>query len=503
MMYIDKVSKYVARHGREFEKYLETLANEGDKRLQFLLQPLDSPASVYYRWRVCAYLNGDTQTQYSTTPFMIYGQGHLWVPPSRSETKGDENSENSVKTNEKFESTVLSEEDRTYLLRHLLPNLSTKRGSIRDAMVWCIDRSRAADDLISQLYPNISQGSAKALSETPLRSVASAYLINDLLHNAGASTAKAGWQFRSALEKMLPPLAAQIAEGGTPELVEAWRSCAASWISRELFDHHFVRGVLLELDGPPKEGEDEEVILTEKDTDQITEWREYDDAQLDKVCETHGISALKRNKEDKLLQLTRWLTKVAGDRQELDGLDVSDDDISELSHEDEEMSDGEPLEEDDSEAVPDNWETLDDNPDEEDVDGEPVESAEPASALSFGVSAPTMGPKITAERKPASTVATVNNDRVQVVADISSLMVELPPPKVAPAKRRERSWSESRRRRGRSRSDSRDRRRSRRRSRSRERSRRRHRSKRSITRSTSRDRARHRERERERGRRRD
>ncbi|KAF4746521.1 U2 snRNP-associated SURP domain-containing protein, partial [Perkinsus olseni] len=112
MMYIDKVSKYVARHGREFEKYLETLANEGDKRLQFLLQPLDSPASVYYRWRVCAYLNGDTQTQYSTTPFMIYGQGHLWVPPSRSETKGDENSENSVKTNEKFESTVLSEEDR-------------------------------------------------------------------------------------------------------------------------------------------------------------------------------------------------------------------------------------------------------------------------------------------------------------------------------------------------------------------------------------------------------
>ncbi|KAF4718942.1 U2 snRNP-associated SURP domain-containing protein [Perkinsus olseni] len=415
--YIDKVSKYVARHGREFEKYLETLANEGDKRLQFLLQPLDSPASVYYRWRVCAYLNGDTQTQYSTTPFMIYGQGHLWVPPGRSETKGDENSENTVKTNEKFESTVLSEEDRTYLLRHLLPNLSTKRGSIRDAMVWCIDRSRAADDLVAQLYPR-------------------------------ASTAKAGWQFRSALEKMLPPLAAQVAEGGcelrdtlwkflfalvlfekTPELVEAWRSCAASWISRELFDHHFVRGVLLELDGRPKEGEDEEVILTEKDTDQITEWREYDDAQLDKVCETHGISALKRNKEDKLLQLTRWLTKVAGDRQELDGLDVSDDDISELSHEDEEMSDGEPLEEDDSEAVPDNWETLDDNPDEEDVDGEPVESAEPASALSFGVSAPTMGPKITAERKPASTVATVNNDRVQVVADISSLMVELPPPK--------------------------------------------------------------------------
>lgn len=42
-----------------------------------------------------------SQTQYSTTPFMIYGQGHLWVPPGRSETKGDDNSDNAVKTNEK------------------------------------------------------------------------------------------------------------------------------------------------------------------------------------------------------------------------------------------------------------------------------------------------------------------------------------------------------------------------------------------------------------------
>ncbi|EEQ98440.1 hypothetical protein Pmar_PMAR013084, partial [Perkinsus marinus ATCC 50983] len=89
------------------------------------------------------------------------------------------------------------------------------------------------------------------------------------------------------------------------------------------------------------------------------------------VCETHGISVVQRNKEEKLAQLKRWLMEVAGDRQELDGMDVSDDDISELSQEDEEMSDGEPLEEDECEAVPDNWETLDDNPGEEDVDGEP------------------------------------------------------------------------------------------------------------------------------------
>lgn len=190
--------------------------------------------------------------------------------------------------------------------------------------------------------------------------------------------------------------------------------------------------------------------------------------------------------------------EVAGDRQELDGMDVSDDDISELSQEDEEMSDGEPLEEDECEAVPDNWETLDDNLGEEDVDGEPVEAAEPSTALSFGVSVPTMGPKVPGERKPTASVATVSNDRVQVVADISSLMVELPPPKVTPPKRRERSWSRSRRRRSRSRSDSPDRRRSRRRSRSRETSRRRHRTRRSVTRSISRRRSRGRARHRQR-----
>ncbi|KAF4678185.1 U2 snRNP-associated SURP domain-containing protein [Perkinsus chesapeaki] len=496
MMYIDKVSKYVARHGREFEKYLETLARAGDKRLQFILEPVNSPANIYYRWRVCAYLNGDTQAQYSTKPFMIYGKGHLWVPPGRSETTAQETSEGVAKANDKFESTVLSEEDRTHLLKDLLPNLSTKRKSIEQAMVWCMDRSRAAEDLISQIYPNMSEGSSKPLSETSLQTISSAYLMNDLLHNAGASTAKAGWQFRSALEKILPSAAAQIAgEGKTPELVEAWRKCAESWAAKELFDLHFIHGILLELEGPSNDAEDEGVVLTDKDLALMEEWKGYDNGQLDKVCESHGISVRQRTQEAKLKQLKRWLAKVTDDRQELDGVDVSDDDISELSQQDDDMSDGEPLEHEASEAVADNWETLEDNPDEEDVDGEPMESTEPTSTLSFGVSAPVSGPKCGGERKNPNTVATVNNDRVQVVADISSLMVDLAPPKVITPKRRERKHEKSRRR-SRTRSTSRDRRRSRKRSRSPEIRRRHRRSRRSTTRSPSRERSRDRSRRR-------
>ncbi|EEQ98439.1 hypothetical protein Pmar_PMAR013083, partial [Perkinsus marinus ATCC 50983] len=69
----------------------------------------------------------------------------------------------------------------------------------------------------------------------------------------------------------------------TPELVEAWQRCAASWTARELFDHHFVRGILLELEGQPKaDDDDERAVFTEKDLEQVDEWQGYDDAQLDK-----------------------------------------------------------------------------------------------------------------------------------------------------------------------------------------------------------------------------
>eukprot|EP00405_Crypthecodinium_cohnii_P056123 CAMPEP_0206618122 /NCGR_PEP_ID=MMETSP0325_2-20121206/60048_1 /ASSEMBLY_ACC=CAM_ASM_000347 /TAXON_ID=2866 /ORGANISM="Crypthecodinium cohnii, Strain Seligo" /LENGTH=68 /DNA_ID=CAMNT_0054140247 /DNA_START=1 /DNA_END=203 /DNA_ORIENTATION=+ len=42
---------------------------------------MEDPLTVYYRWRVFSFAQGDSEDQWRTEPFQIYDNGPLWQPP--------------------------------------------------------------------------------------------------------------------------------------------------------------------------------------------------------------------------------------------------------------------------------------------------------------------------------------------------------------------------------------------------------------------------------------
>jgi U2-associated protein SR140 len=69
----------VINEGPAFEAMLMT-REMTNPQFRFLFDQ-QSPAHVYYRWRLFSILNGDSAFKWKTKPFKMFKHGSYWVPP--------------------------------------------------------------------------------------------------------------------------------------------------------------------------------------------------------------------------------------------------------------------------------------------------------------------------------------------------------------------------------------------------------------------------------------
>jgi hypothetical protein len=96
--------------------------------------------------------------------------------------------------------TRLSPRDRRKLIL-LLRKLDLSRGTIAKAMIFCLDRSDAAEDVMAVILKSL------LLPGTPVfpSKIGRLYLVNDLLHNSATNIHNA-WKFRSIAQSKLRPV---------------------------------------------------------------------------------------------------------------------------------------------------------------------------------------------------------------------------------------------------------------------------------------------------------
>eukprot|EP00051_Salpingoeca_urceolata_P029008 m.488678 g.488678 ORF g.488678 m.488678 type:complete len:591 (+) comp26016_c0_seq1:149-1921(+) len=190
---IHRMIEFVVRFGPEFEaEIVKKKATDPD--FAFLLA-FDSAEHIYYRWKLFSVLQGEPVDNWSQVPFRMIKDGRQWQPPSDDDSglgKGD-----------------LSVRELSQLER-MVHSLTTERRSIADAMVWCLRRAYAAEQVVDCVTESLCK-----LETPPPCKIARLFLVSDLLHNASAHVPNASF-YRTGFLAKLPAI--------FPHLKETYRA---------------------------------------------------------------------------------------------------------------------------------------------------------------------------------------------------------------------------------------------------------------------------------------
>uniref|UniRef100_A0A182N1U5 U2 snRNP-associated SURP motif-containing protein n=1 Tax=Anopheles dirus TaxID=7168 RepID=A0A182N1U5_9DIPT len=195
LMLIHRMVEFVIREGPMFEALIMT--REMDNPMYKFLFENESPAHIYYRWKLFSLLQGDTPGDWRTKEFRMFKSGSIWKPPPINfYTQGmpDEllADEEGIEAN-KGNLSVAQRDRLEDLIRHLTP----ERQKIGDAMIFCIEHADAAEEICECITESL------AANETVVKKkVARIYLISDILHNSAVKVQNASF-FRKAMEKNL------------------------------------------------------------------------------------------------------------------------------------------------------------------------------------------------------------------------------------------------------------------------------------------------------------
>lgn len=199
MFLIHRMIEFVVREGHVFEAIIMNKEkNNPDYRFLFDNKSQDH---VYYRWKLFTILQGESPTDWRTTDFRMFRGGSIWRPPvlnvySLSGRVEAEVTEEEAPSEEVVKKGQLSTEHRQRL-ETLLRDLTPSRGDVADAMLFCLQRTAAAKEVVRHMADSFS------LPQTPLqKKVARLYLVSDVLHNSCAKVAGASY-YRKYFEPKL------------------------------------------------------------------------------------------------------------------------------------------------------------------------------------------------------------------------------------------------------------------------------------------------------------
>ncbi|XP_061658286.1 U2 snRNP-associated SURP motif-containing protein isoform X1 [Syngnathoides biaculeatus] len=195
---IHRMIEFVVREGPMFEAMIMN-KEKNNPEYSFLFDN-KGQNHVYYRWKLFSILQGESLTKWRTTDFRMFRGGSLWRPPVLNSyidrDEEEEVGEEAAATEEEVKKGQLRAEHKQRL-EELLQGLTPTRRDIADAMLFCLERADAAEEVV---------GHVTQLFSSPLTSlqkkIASLYLVSDILYNSSAKVAGASY-YRKHFEPKL------------------------------------------------------------------------------------------------------------------------------------------------------------------------------------------------------------------------------------------------------------------------------------------------------------
>uniref|UniRef100_A0A8B9H4X8 Zgc:163098 n=1 Tax=Astyanax mexicanus TaxID=7994 RepID=A0A8B9H4X8_ASTMX len=203
---IHRMIEFVVREGPMFEAIIMS-REKNNPDFRFLFDN-KSQEHVYYRWKLYSILQGDSTSEWKTSHFRMFRGGSLWRPPVLNPyLHGDEEpeEESSPTHEEELRKGQLKTEHREQL-EALLRSLTPRRVEIGDAMLFCLEKAEAAEEVVSCISESLS------ILHTPLqKKVARLYLVSDILYNSCAKVSNASY-YRKYFESRLPQIFSDVGE---------------------------------------------------------------------------------------------------------------------------------------------------------------------------------------------------------------------------------------------------------------------------------------------------
>ncbi|XP_017073069.1 LOW QUALITY PROTEIN: U2 snRNP-associated SURP motif-containing protein [Drosophila eugracilis] len=192
---IHRMIEFVIREGPMFEALI--MIREMENPLFSFLFDNESPAHIYYRWKLFSLLQGDTPNEWREDEFRMFKNGPVWKPPiANFYTQGMPDELVVDPDAPVVNKGALSNAQRDRL-EDLIRQLTPERARIGDAMIFCIEHADAADEICECISESLSN-----LSTVASKKIARLYLISDILHNCTVKVANASF-FRKSVEKQL------------------------------------------------------------------------------------------------------------------------------------------------------------------------------------------------------------------------------------------------------------------------------------------------------------
>ncbi|XP_044144569.1 U2 snRNP-associated SURP motif-containing protein isoform X4 [Bufo gargarizans] len=193
---IHRMIEFVVREGPMFEAMIMN-REINNPMFRFLFEN-QTPAHVYYRWKLYSILQGDSPIKWKTEDYRMFKNGSFWRPPPLNPYLHGMAEEQEVETlvEEPIKKGSLKEEQRDKL-EEVLRGLTPRKNDIGEAMMFCLNHAEAAEEIVDCIAESLS------ILKTPLpKKIARLYLVSDVLYNSSAKVANASY-YRKYFETKL------------------------------------------------------------------------------------------------------------------------------------------------------------------------------------------------------------------------------------------------------------------------------------------------------------
>ncbi|KAK0137780.1 U2 snRNP-associated SURP motif-containing protein [Merluccius polli] len=193
---IHRMIEFVVREGPMFEAMI--MNREISNPMYRFLFENQSPAHVYYRWKLYTILQGEAPAKWRTDDFRMFKNGSLWRPPPLNPYLHGpyDDAEEEEDEEEAGKKGSLKEEERDKL-EEMLRALTPRKGDIAEAMLFCLTRAEAAEEIVECITESLS------ILKTALpKKIARLYLVSDVLYNSSAKVSNASY-YRKYFETKL------------------------------------------------------------------------------------------------------------------------------------------------------------------------------------------------------------------------------------------------------------------------------------------------------------
>ncbi|KAK6478623.1 U2 snRNP-associated SURP motif-containing protein-like isoform X1 [Huso huso] len=193
---IHRMIEFVVREGPMFEAMIMN-REINNSMFRFLFEN-QSPAHVYYRWKLYSILQGDSPTKWRTEEFRMFKNGSMWQPPPLNPyLHGTVEDEQETEIEEEPSKKGSLKEEQRDKLEEVLRGLTPRKNDIGEAMVFCLNHAEAAEEIVECIAESLS------ILKTPLpKKIARLYLVSDVLYNSSAKVANASY-YRKYFESKL------------------------------------------------------------------------------------------------------------------------------------------------------------------------------------------------------------------------------------------------------------------------------------------------------------